>query len=443
MSDLSSPIISFDANTNGNEYRGEEENDELDNLLPPNASVIKNENYYKRLENYDQLKEIYKMGVISLSEFKTRKQQILDDILDMSTMETTQAKTIYTDELPQNYYNCIPRVEEVPPPESFDDLPLENAIKHVLELDQQQKKHWINYPIQVRICRYPFARGGLRSVYHMMEYENTDLSEYISKEDEQIHNQQRNIGKEITSEEAAAFGKHTTFVCKLNVDKETSATSYFRDVEMQSLCSVYAEKFNNYNPAKKIHFNKAWLVELVDRPGRPIVAVERFMNGRYQKHNNNAGGVNEEERNTPQAFSHYTYEASVHTLIVVDIQGVGDIYTDPQIHTMNDTYFGKGNLGEYGINSFLATHRCNPICKYLKLPIINPEHNKNTGTIPATSCISDPHVEAKIISLEEFNNNGYVSFIRKTDIPYSQQVISQDSQYEFIPEACCCQSCWK
>lgn len=34
-----------------------------------------------------------------------------------------------------------------------------------------------------------------------------------------------------------------------------------------------------------------------------------------------------------QAFSHFTFECSHHRLIVVDIQGVGDLYTDPQIHT--------------------------------------------------------------------------------------------------------------
>ena len=34
-----------------------------------------------------------------------------------------------------------------------------------------------------------------------------------------------------------------------------------------------------------------------------------------------------------QAFSHFTFERSGHELIVVDIQGVGDLWTDPQIHT--------------------------------------------------------------------------------------------------------------
>ncbi len=44
--------------------------------------------------------------------------------------------------------------------------------------------------------------------------------------------------------------------------------------------------------------------------------------------------VSADRRNTPQAFSHFSYEASDHQLIIVDIQGVGDIYTDPQIHSV-------------------------------------------------------------------------------------------------------------
>jgi elongation factor 2 kinase len=112
--------------------------------------------------------------------------------------------------------------------------------------------------------------------------------------------------------------------------------------------------------------------------------VERFIDGPYRKHNNNFGFVSEEERNTPQAFSHFTYEISNHKLLVCDIQGVGDMYTvrlyflqlpscflphffiffqDPQIHSIEDPdAWGKGNLGQKGIDKFLQTHRCNAIC---------------------------------------------------------------------------------
>ncbi len=56
------------------------------------------------------------------------------------------------------------------------------------------------------------------------------------------------------------------------------------------------------------------------------------MDGEYKKYSNN-DGVTQYNRNTPQAFSHFTYEKSEHELVVVDVQGVEDWYTDPQIHT--------------------------------------------------------------------------------------------------------------
>lgn len=37
---------------------------------------------------------------------------------------------------------------------------------------------------------------------------------------------------------------------------------------------------------------------------------------------------------------------------MVDIQGVGDLYTDPQIHTEKGTDFGDGNLGIYQYPAF-------------------------------------------------------------------------------------------
>lgn len=86
-----------------------------------------------------------------------------------------------------------------------------------------------------------------------------------------------------------------------------------------------------------------------------------------------------------QAFSHFTFEASGHEQIVVDIQGVGDLYTDPQIHTSLGYEYGgeticfsfkksimpidflEGNLGTRGMALFFSTHECNPICARLSL----------------------------------------------------------------------------
>ncbi|VEL21179.1 unnamed protein product [Protopolystoma xenopodis] len=95
--------------------------------------------------------------------------------------------------------------------------------------------------------------------------------------------------------------------------------------------------------------------------------IERYMEGEYRKYNSNSGFVTDELRNTPQAFSHFTFERSGHRLLVVDIQGVGDLYTDPQIHTADGVGYSDGNLGPRGMALFFHSHRCNPLCEWLGL----------------------------------------------------------------------------
>jgi elongation factor 2 kinase len=87
-------------------------------------------------------------------------------------------------------------------------------------------------------------------------------------------------------------------------------------------------------------------MQLTERPNQPIVAVERYISGNFMKYSDNFGYVKgatpsptaptqkEEYRQTPQAFSHFSWENSQHRYIVVDIQGVGDMYTDPQIQSL-------------------------------------------------------------------------------------------------------------
>ena len=62
--------------------------------------------------------------------------------------------------------------------------------------------------------------------------------------------------------------------------------------------------------------------------------------------------------------------------MIVDIQGVGNVLTDPQIHCLDKHRFGKGNLGYLGMLMFFNTHECNEHCKNLGL--INP---RKTGKV--------------------------------------------------------------
>eukprot|EP00741_Cyanophora_paradoxa_P021576 tig00021365_g20827.t1 len=174
----------------------------------------------------------------------------------------------------------------------------------------------------------------------------------------------------------------TPFVAKFAKDAADGREVCFRDVQSQMLAKYWAQEFNKRKPPKTVDFIQCWVLEFVDRPGRPCAGLENFVPGVYEKHNNNVGRVSDIERNTPQAFSHFTYEASRHQILVCDIQGVNDLYTDPQIHTHTGMGFGRGNLGMAGIRSFLLRHRCNALCGFLGLPLLNQKIT-DLGTQPA------------------------------------------------------------
>jgi len=310
-------------------------------------------------------------------------------------------------------------------------------VKHVFNYDPdcKGKGKWSHQPLRVKIDTAPFARGGLRMVYHMLEEkkgpgtrmrmlagqdkENETPTKAIQKrralygsgpltavQDPCVNKPDREFSLHGTPSKAPRGDRNkqiVSYVAKMAIDPFEDDDIYLRDVEMQAHCQHYAAKFNMYDPPQHVQFVKAWVLELIERENKPLVGVERFIEGEYVKHNNNFGWKEDEDscRNTPQAFSHFTYEASNHEMIVVDIQGVGDLYTDPQIHTMNGKDFGRGNLGEAGIKKFLETHRCNHICRYLKLQAINPKDD-DQGTKPA-----DQYMAAQKIETAGFDSQYY------------------------------------
>uniref|UniRef100_A0A674MWG7 Transient receptor potential cation channel, subfamily M, member 7 n=1 Tax=Takifugu rubripes TaxID=31033 RepID=A0A674MWG7_TAKRU len=105
-------------------------------------------------------------------------------------------------------------------------------------------------------------------------------------------------------------------------------------------------------------------------------AIEECITGEFRKFNNNNG----EEINptnlleeTMLAFSHWTYEYTRGELLVLDLQGVGEILTDPSViksgeKGSSDMIFGPANLGDDAIRNFRAKHNCNSCCRKLKLP---------------------------------------------------------------------------
>jgi hypothetical protein len=187
------------------------------------------------------------------------------------------------------------------------------------------------------------------------------------------------------------------YVAKRYLVPGTPRETYFSDIEMQMISKRYARQYTALGPPKKVDFLQAFVIEVV-RNGAPMLyCVERALEfGSYTKHNNNSGFVEVGDddpasphhkdvyRATPNAFSRFTFHHSSGQLQIVDIQGVDDVYTDPQIHTSSGSLeYGEGNLGVSGMALFFSTSAYDALCRKLKLP--------NFAISPAEKARIDQH----------------------------------------------------
>jgi len=158
---------------------------------------------------------------------------------------------------------------------------------------------------------------------------------------------------------------------RYKVDEEGDLL-YKEDIVMQEVCKQLSGLYNKFEPRppKQIDMLHVGMLQLVERPGSPYIGYESFIRGEYHKWNTNTGWKDESTfRHTPHAFSFATFRVTRGEMMVVDIQGVGDLYTDPQVHTLDGEGFGKGNLGARGMALFLRSFRFdqNPVVQYMQL----------------------------------------------------------------------------
>ena len=197
----------------------------------------------------------------------------------------------------------------------------------------------------------PFANGGMRNAFKMRIVGDSNL--YVAKE----------------------FQQHQPL------------QMYREEADVHQTAQELANLFNAQKPPKVVTFQNIWcsalafgqsitlifLIFIRVTHGHRMLLCEQFLDGNYQKHNCASGWLPKDPRQTPQAFSHFTFCVTKGQMLVVDLQGVEDTYTDPVVLTRNGQGFVFGNIGMYGIDDFLASHRCNPVCLQLGLaPVFGP-----------------------------------------------------------------------
>lgn len=285
-----------------------------------------------------------------------------------------------------------------------------------------QADNFVEEQLMVQIEEQPFGRGAVRECFRMKEVR---METRVASDSESTT---RPHGAHLSSPMAhasSASGSHLSFqavvggltelfhnermtmwVAKRSTMDHKRKIMHRKacqaDIVFQTWAKHYAELFNRavqrYSHetslgrcgARDIDFLMTHVVELPD--GRTFGA-ESFMIGEYMKHNTNSGETIG-SRTTPQAFSYFTFIQSNRRLMVVDVQGVGDLYTDPVIHFLPSRVAGALgtvdcdlNFALRGFALFLWSHRRSDIDRMLNLPefALSPHEEKYTSAAGATT----------------------------------------------------------
>eukprot|EP00978_Attheya_sp_CCMP212_P017387 scaffold46207_cov51-Attheya_sp.AAC.2 len=259
-------------------------------------------------------------------------------------------------------------------------IPAERVIRHLYHhvhpdtntcmQNGNRSSYWSTEDTIVKFEKTPFTHGAMRFCYRMKKLSTPPQS----ASNHRFH--------------SYGWSRASNYVAKCyqidgRVDTSEEAKAAVRnDIGLQYEANHWAEVFNKRNPPQTICFIRAYAIEFPDREGAPWFAVERYIAGKdsygtgFIKHNTNAGFRDtEQRRKTPQVFSAHSFYASHGTRLVADIQGVGDLYTDPQVLS-RDYQFGDGDLGPRGMALFFQSFRHCTYSDAMGIPVFPLSRNE-------------------------------------------------------------------
>eukprot|EP00429_Kryptoperidinium_foliaceum_P017406 CAMPEP_0176035066 /NCGR_PEP_ID=MMETSP0120_2-20121206/17339_1 /TAXON_ID=160619 /ORGANISM="Kryptoperidinium foliaceum, Strain CCMP 1326" /LENGTH=675 /DNA_ID=CAMNT_0017368411 /DNA_START=42 /DNA_END=2066 /DNA_ORIENTATION=- len=283
---------------------------------------------------------------------------------------------------------------------------------------------WVREPVMIQLDERPFGCGAMRECFRMKEVKMEDDSQEEAHPIGAGKFGQGGVdggGKAPLSFFALARGlmelqhheRRTIWVAKRSMSDFKRKILHRRaceaDAVYQTMAKHYAEMFNQevHRRADESGLGRCGahdidflLTHVVELPDGFTYGAESYVLGHYQKHNTN-GGYTIGIRKTPQAFSYFTFIRSNRRLMIVDIQGVGDLYTDPVIHFLPSHFTGslakvdgEMNSGLRGFSLFLWSHRPNDVDRLLDLPTFLLAPHEEAHFAPAGSTVSELHTMA-------------------------------------------------
>ena len=238
--------------------------------------------------------------------------------------------------------------------------------------DSERSLTFIRKNTSVRIAPNPFSKGAVRLAYHG----SSIFRSKGSHEKDALHSEDDVVLKEFI---------------RFPANHKLDAARYFADLETQTIASKMAIEFSSAVEGMgfpfKLKFLKATIIRMPgDSNGARYMSIEKLYHGgvemvKYTSNHKFVNTTNPADHNWAKkidfllAFSHFTYEKSRAYLVVTDLQGISGadiapneiILTDPAIHCAKAPRFGATNLMKTGIDAFISSHVCTPVCAALGL----------------------------------------------------------------------------